>query len=138
MEEGNSNQQGEGMLGEDQQQQYNILLNDATAIGAQFNLNNIMRGEGAGDLKHDGDAPATLAGGIVGHSWSGRMWLLGLPGVSTLFWFLATVPVQLVCECVRLRLSQMPSQPSQLSIRQVSADSLWRQWVRGRGRLYRT
>ncbi|XP_047736133.1 uncharacterized protein LOC108666402 [Hyalella azteca] len=52
-------------------------------------------------------------------SWSGRMWLMGLPGVASLFWFLSSVPVLLVCECLRLRLSQMPKQPSQLSIRQL-------------------
>ena len=51
--------------------------------------------------------------------WSGRMQRLGLSGTSCLFYFLASVPVRLVCECLRLRLSQMPSQPSTLSVTQL-------------------
>ena len=35
-------------------------------------------------------------------SWSGRIWCMGLPGLPNLFWFLSSVPVQLVCECLVL------------------------------------
>ena len=56
---------------------------------------------------------------FLASTWSGRMLIMSLPGIASLFWFLSSVPVLLVCECLRLRLSQMPKQPSQLSIRQV-------------------
>lgn len=63
----------------------------------------------------EGDVPSDF----TRQGWSGRMWILGLPGLSSLFWFLSSVPVQLVCECLSLRLSQLPKQPSELSIKQL-------------------
>ena len=79
--------------------------------------------EGVGMLEGSCGSCHTVPAGIavLRHSWSARMWLLGLPGLSSLYWFLATVPVQLMCECLALRLSQRPEKPSKLSIKQVSS-----------------
>ena len=51
--------------------------------------------------------------------WTSKFRELELPGFYASFMFLASVPLHMMKECLKLRLEQMPSRPSRLSIKQL-------------------
>ncbi|XP_076046818.1 mitogen-activated protein kinase kinase kinase 4-like [Oratosquilla oratoria] len=51
--------------------------------------------------------------------WTQKFTAMGLPSFYAAFIFLNTVPLQMMRECLKLRLEQMPDKPSRLSIKQL-------------------
>ncbi|RXG51758.1 Mitogen-activated protein kinase kinase kinase 4 [Armadillidium vulgare] len=47
---------------------------------------------------------------------------MGLPYFHTLFLFLASIPLHMMRECLKLRLEQMPKKPSRMSIKQLMTE----------------
>ena len=52
-------------------------------------------------------------------AWTSKFTEMALPPFYALFIFLASVSLQMMRECLKLRLEQMPDKPSRLSIREV-------------------
>lgn len=52
--------------------------------------------------------------------WTPQFQAMELPAFYTLFIFLASVSLQMMRECLKLRLEQMPEKPSRLSIKEVN------------------
>lgn len=53
--------------------------------------------------------------------WTSKFNEMELPPFYALFIFLASVSLQMMRECLKLRLEQMPEKPSRLSIREVNS-----------------
>ncbi|XP_063864103.1 mitogen-activated protein kinase kinase kinase 4-like isoform X1 [Scylla paramamosain] len=52
-------------------------------------------------------------------AWTAKFTEMGLPSFYALFIFLSSVSLQMMRECLKLRLEQMPEKPSRLSIREL-------------------